>query len=134
MQKTFVMIKPDGVRKGLTEEIIKRFEKEGLKVEQKEQKQLSDEEAEELYSIHEGKPFFKPLIDFVTSGQVVTMVISGENVIERVREIMGATNPQEAAPGTIRADYAKEIEENIIHGSDSEESARREIAIFFKDS
>lgn len=125
------MIKPDGVRKGLTGEIISRFERRGLVIERLLKKSLSREEAERLYEIHKGKDFFEDLINYVTSGPVVLMVVSGPSAVSLVRTMMGATNPKEAAPGTIRGDYATDISENIIHGSDSIESAEREIAIFF---
>lgn len=133
MEKTFVMIKPDGVRKGLTGEIITRFERRGLIIEKLYKKTLSRAEAEELYSVHRGKDFFEDLVNYVTSGPVVLMVVSGPAAVKLVRTMLGATNPQEAAPGTIRGDYATDISENVIHGSDSVESAEREIAIFFRE-
>lgn len=128
------MIKPDGVEKKLTGEIVKRFEESGLQFLGLRLLKLSREKAEELYSVHKERPFFDSLVDFVTSGPVVVAVLSGENVIERVRDMMGATNPAEAEKGTIRGDYASEIEKNIIHGSDSEKTARYEMALFFDDS
>jgi nucleoside-diphosphate kinase len=131
MQKTFVMIKPDGVAKGLTGEIISRFERRGLVIERLVKKTLSRSEAEELYAVHKERPFFNDLVAYVTSGPVVLMVVSGNEAIRIVRAMLGATNPVEAAPGTIRGDFATDISENIAHGSDSEESAAREIAIFF---
>ena len=132
MERIFVMIKPDGVAKGLVEEIISRFEKKGLKIDAKEDKHLSEEEATKLYSIHKGKEFFESLIEYVTSGPVVLLVISdNKSIIKKVRDLMGATDPKEADPGTIRGDFATEISENIVHGSDSIESANREISIFF---
>jgi len=131
MQKTFVMIKPDGVARGLTGEIISRFERRGLVIERLVKKTLSRSEAEELYAVHKERPFFNDLVAYVTSGPVVLMVVSGNEVIRIVRAMLGATNPVEAAPGTIRGDFATDISENIAHGSDSEESAAREIAIFF---
>ncbi|MBI4743470.1 MAG: nucleoside-diphosphate kinase [Actinobacteria bacterium] len=134
LQKTFVMIKPDGVKKNIIGEVIKRFEAKGLKVIGLKLLQLSKEKAEELYSIHRERPFFESLVNFVTSGPVVVMVLTGDDVVRIVRETMGATNPKEADPGTIRADFAEEIEENIVHGSDSEESASREIPIFFSQN
>lgn len=133
VQKTFVMIKPDGVRKKIIGEIISRFEKRGLEIEASVKKSLDLSEAKALYSIHEGRPFFDSLIEFVTSGPVVLLVLSGDSVIEIVRKMMGATDPKEALPGTIRGDFAIEIGENIIHGSDSEQSANREIPIFFPE-
>ncbi len=131
MERTFVMIKPDGVKKGLVGEIVSRFEKRGLEIEKLVKKELSREEAEKLYSIHQGKPFFNDLVEYVTSGPVVIMVVSGNSAISIVRKMLGATNPAEAEPGTIRGDFATDISENIIHGSDSEETAIREISIFF---
>lgn len=131
VEKTFVMIKPDGVRKGLTGEIISRFERRGLVIEKLLKKTLTREEAEDLYSIHKGKNFFEELVNYVTSGPVVLMVISGPQAVSVVRKMLGATDPKDALPGTIRGDFALDISENIIHGSDSLESAEREISIFF---
>jgi nucleoside-diphosphate kinase len=127
------MIKPDGVAKRLIGEVIRRFEAVGLRVVALKMLQLNHEKAEELYKIHKGKPFFKELVGFVTSGPVVVMVLEGGNAISRVREVMGATNPEEAASGTIRGDFAREITQNIVHGADSPEAVAREIPIFFKD-
>ncbi len=131
MERTFTMIKPDGVRKSLIGEVVRRYENAGLKIIGLKLMRLSREKAEELYSIHKGKPFYGELVDFIISGPVVPMVVEGDNAVNRVREIMGATNPKEAAPGTIRGDFAEEISENIVHGADSTESANREIPIFF---
>jgi nucleoside-diphosphate kinase len=131
VEKTFVMIKPDGVKKGLTGEIISRFERRGLVIERLTKKTLTREEAERLYEVHRGRDFFEDLVSYVTSGPVVLMVVSGPSAVSLVRTMMGATNPKEAAPGTIRGDFATDISENIIHGSDSLESAAREIGIFF---
>ena len=133
MNRTFAMVKPDGVEKGLVGEIISRFEKKGLKIVALKIIKITPEIAEKHYGEHEGKPFFADLVNFITSGPVAAMVLEGENVIPTVRTMMGATNPQDAAPGTIRGDYALTIDENIIHGSDSPESAMREIGIFFKE-
>ncbi|HBQ26987.1 MAG TPA: nucleoside-diphosphate kinase [Syntrophomonas sp.] len=133
MNRTFAMVKPDGVEKGLVGEIISRFEKKGLKIVALKIIKITPELAEKHYSEHKGKPFFADLVNFITSGPVAAMVLEGENVIPTVRTMMGATNPQDAAPGTIRGDYALTIDENIIHGSDSPESAMREIGIFFKE-
>lgn len=130
-EKTFVMIKPDGVRRGLTGEIISRFEKRGLVIEELVKKTLTKEEAEKLYEIHRERDFFNDLVNYVTSGPVVLMVVSGPNAVTVVRTMMGATNPKDALPGTIRGDFALDISENVIHGSDSPESAKREISIFF---
>jgi len=131
MQKTFVMIKPDGVRKNLIGEVISRFEKRGLKVEALKMTNLSSQQAEKLYEVHKDKSFYQELVDFVLSGPVVVMILSGNDAVRTVRETMGATNPKEAASGTIRGDFAEVITENIVHGADSEENAKREMAIFF---
>ncbi len=128
-----VLIKPDGVKRSLVGEVIARFEKRGLAIEALRLEQLSREKAEELYSIHRGKDFFDGLIEHITSGPVVAMVVSGPGAVEVVRKTMGATNPAEAEPGTIRGDFALNLSENIVHGSDSKESAKREIAIFFPE-
>ena len=133
MNRTFAMVKPDGVQKGLVGEIISRFEKKGLKMVALKIMKITPELAEKHYGEHKGKPFFADLVNFITSGPVAAMVLEGENVIPTVRTMMGATNPQDAAPGTIRGDFALTIDENIIHGSDSPESAMREIGIFFKE-
>lgn len=133
MNCTFAMVKPDGVQKGLVGEIISRFEKKGLKMVALKIMNITPELAEKHYSEHKGKPFFADLVNFITSGPVVAMVLEGENVIPIVRTMMGATDPQDAAPGTIRGDLALTIDENIIHGSDSLESAKREIGLFFKE-
>ena len=132
MNRTFAMVKPDGVEKGLVGEIISRFEKKGLKIVALKIMKITPELAEKHYSEHKGKPFFADLVNFITSGPVAATVLEGENVIPTVRTMMGATNPQDAAPGTIRGDFALTIDENIIHGSDSPESAMREIGIFFQ--
>ncbi|MDI6689227.1 MAG: nucleoside-diphosphate kinase [Actinomycetota bacterium] len=133
MQKTLVMIKPDGVRRKLIGEIIGRFEARGLNIHGLKLIHLSRKKAEELYSIHRGKPFFGTLVDFVISGPVVVMVLSGPRAIEVVRTMMGATDPIKSQPGTIRGDFALEITENIIHAADSEERAEFEISLFFNE-
>ena len=133
MNRTFAMVKPDGVQKGLVGEIISRFEKKSLKIVALKIMKITPEIAEKHYGEHKGKPFFADLVNFITSGPVAAMVLEGENVIPTVRTMVGATNPQDAAPGTIRGDYALTVDENIIHGSDSPESAMREIGIFFKE-
>lgn len=132
VERTFVMIKPDGVRRGLTGEIISRFERRGLVIEKISKKSLTREEAEKLYEVHKGRDFFEELINYVTSGPVVLMVVSGPSAVSVVRTMLGATDPKQALPGTIRGDFAIDISENIIHGSDSVESAEREIPIFFE--
>ena len=131
MERTFSMVKPDGVAKNLIGEIIKRYEASGLKVVALKLTRLSQEKAEELYSIHRGKPFYEELVEFIQSGPVVPMVLEGQEAISKVREVMGATDPKQAAPGTIRGDFAEEIGQNVVHGADSSESAEREIPIFF---
>ena len=131
MQKTYTMIKPDGVRNGHIGEIVNRFERAGLKIEQMRLEMVTPEQAKANYAEHEGKPFYEGLIAYVTSGPVVKMVVSGEGAVAKVRSLMGATNPADAAPGTIRGDFGLTMDENVIHGSDSTESAEREISIFF---
>ncbi len=127
------MIKPDGVRKGLIDEIANRIEGAGLRIASRRRMRLSRELADQLYSVHKGKPFFDNLVKFVLSGEVVVMVVEGDRAISVMREINGATDPAKAAKGTIRGDHASSITENIIHASDSPENAKREISIFFKD-
>lgn len=131
LQKTLVIIKPDGVRRGLIGQVISRFEKKGMKIIELKMLQLSREKAEELYSPHVGKDFYEPLLSFITSGPIVVMVLEAENAIPIVRKIIGATSPLEAIPGTIRGDYSLDVQQNLVHASDSEENAKREIAIFF---
>ena len=133
MQRTFAMVKPDGVRRGLVGEIISRFEKRGIKVVALKLMQMTPEMAEEHYAEHKGKPFFPSVVEFITSGPVAAMVLEGENVVSIVRTMMGATDPKDSAPGTIRSDYALTMSENIIHGSDSPDSASREIGLFFSE-
>ncbi|MGI6097991.1 MAG: nucleoside-diphosphate kinase [Dethiobacteria bacterium] len=133
MEKTLVLIKPDGVQRGLIGEIIKRFEQKGLQLVAMKLMQVTEELAAEHYGEHKGKPFYKDLIDFITSGPVVAMVWQGVGAIRIVRQMMGKTNPQEAAPGTIRGDYGIFTGNNLVHGSDSEESAQKEVALFFKE-
>jgi len=131
-ERTFVMIKPDGVQRGLIGEIISRFEKKGLKIVAMKFVSVPKELAEKHYSIHNGKPFFKPTVKYITSSPVVAMVLEGINAINTVRTIMGKTNPQDASMGTIRGDYGQFIGRNIIHGSDSFETAEFEINLWFK--
>lgn len=134
MERTFVAIKPDAVQRGLIGEIIQRFEKKGFKIIGMKMIHIDVELAKKHYAEHIGKPFFNNLVNFITSGPVVAMVIQGVDVVTLVRKMMGATNPQNAEPGTIRSDYAQIAERNIVHGSDSPESAKREIALFFTES
>jgi nucleoside-diphosphate kinase len=131
MERTFVMIKPDAVARGLIGSIVARFEAVGLKLERMEYGPLPREMAEANYVEHLGKPFYGDLIAYVTSGPVVRMVLSGPGVVAICRKLIGATNPSEAAPGTIRGDYGLTMDANVIHGSDSVASADREIGIFF---
>ena len=131
MEKTLSIIKPDGVKKNLIGAILNRFEQAGFKITEIKLIQLTVEEAGDFYEMHRGKPFFDNLVSFMTSGPCLPFVIEGENAIKSVREIMGATNPDDASAGTIRFDYADSIDSNIIHGSDSKESADREISFFF---
>ena len=131
LEKTFSIIKPDAVAKNVIGEIVARFEKAGLQVVASRMTRLSTEKAQGFYAEHEGRPFFNDLVTFMTSGPVVVQVLEGENAILKNRELMGATNPQEADAGTIRADFAESIDANAVHGSDALESAEREIAYFF---
>ena len=132
-ERTLSIIKPDAVNKNVVGDIISRFENAGLKVIAMRMERLSRERAKGFYAEHVGKPFFKDLVSFMTSGPVVLQVLEGENAIARNRALMGSTNPQEAEPGTIRADFAKSIDANAVHGSDSEASAVREIEFFFSE-
>lgn len=131
VERTFVMVKPDGVRRGLVGEVISRFERKGFGLEQVRMLTIDEALARTHYAEHVEKGFFPELLAFITSGPVVAMEWSGESAVSAARTIMGATNPLEAAPGTIRADYATAVTENIVHGSDSPESAERELGIFF---
>lgn len=131
VQRTFSIIKPDAVAKNVIGEITTRFEKAGLRVVASKMVQLSTREAGAFYGEHKERPFFNDLVSFMTSGPVIVQVLEGEDAIAKNRELMGATNPKEADAGTIRADFAQSIDENAVHGSDSEEAAAREIAFFF---
>ncbi|ACX53136.1 Nucleoside-diphosphate kinase [Ammonifex degensii KC4] len=131
MERTFVMVKPDGVQRGLVGEIISRLEKRGYKLIGLKMLRLTPEMAEKHYAEHRGKPFFPGLISYITSGPVVAMVWEGKNVVAAVREMMGATDPQKALPGTIRGTYGIDIGRNVVHGSDSPATAEREINLFF---
>jgi nucleoside-diphosphate kinase len=132
VERTLSIIKPDAVAKNVIGEIYARFEKAGLHIVAARMLHLSREQAEGFYAVHRERPFFKDLVDFMISGPVMVQVLEGENAVARNREIMGATNPKEAAPGTIRADFASSIDENAVHGSDAAETARNEIEFFFK--
>ncbi|KYK22865.1 nucleoside-diphosphate kinase [Thermoplasmatales archaeon SG8-52-2] len=131
-EKTFVMIKPDGVQRGFIGEIINRFEKKGLKIVAMKFVSVSKELAEKHYGIHKGKPFFKPTVDYITSSPVVAIVLEGINAINMVRNMMGKTNPQDAPMGSIRGDYGQFIGRNIVHGSDGPDTAEFEINLWFK--
>ncbi len=133
MERTLSIVKPDGVERGLIGEVMARFEKEAIKIVAIKMVKMEKAQAEGFYAVHRGKPFFNSLTTFMSSGPIVALVLEGEGVIAKNREIMGATNPAEAAAGTIRADFASEIEKNIVHGSDSPETAQKEIAFFFSE-
>ncbi len=130
-ERTFIMIKPDAVSRGLSGEIIARIERRGFTVTGLKMVDMAREVAEEHYGEHRERPFFGELVDFITSGPVVMLIVEGENAISVMRTMMGATNPADAAPGTIRGDYALSVAENVIHGSDGPESAERELALHF---
>lgn len=132
MERTFAMIKPDGVRRGLTAELLARIQRKGYRLVGLKQMVISRELAEQHYAEHKERPFFGELVEFITGGPVVAMALEGENAIAGWRAMMGATNPANAAPGTVRADYATTTGENVTHGSDSPESAERELGLFFK--
>jgi nucleoside-diphosphate kinase len=131
IERTISIIKPDAVAKNVIGEIYSRFEKAGLKIVAAKMMHLSREKAGEFYDVHKERPFYGELVDFMTSGPVMVQVLEGEDAINKNREVMGATNPKEAAPGTIRADFAESIDENAVHGSDAAETAAREIDFFF---
>ncbi len=131
MERTLSIVKPDGVKKNLVGEVVGRFEKNGLRVAALRMIRMSRDEARGFYIVHKERPFYESLTDFMSEGPIVVMVLEGEDAISKVRGIMGATNPKEAAPGTIRADLASDIERNMVHGSDSPESAKYEIGYFF---
>ncbi|QQF52760.1 nucleoside-diphosphate kinase [Campylobacter fetus subsp. venerealis] len=131
MEQTLSIIKPDAVKKGVVGKIIDRFESNGLRIAAAKKLQLSVEDAKKFYEVHAARPFYGELVEFMTSGPVVVMVLEGNNAVIKNRELMGATNPKEAAAGTIRADFAESIDANAVHGSDSLENAKIEIAFFF---
>ena len=133
IERTFSIIKPDAVAKNVIGQIYSRFEQAGLKIVAAKMLHLTREQAGEFYAVHKERPFYNDLLDFMTSGPVMVQVLEGENAIARNREVMGATNPKEAAPGTIRADFAQTVDENAVHGSDAPETAAVEIAFFFPD-
>ncbi|HXX31979.1 MAG TPA: nucleoside-diphosphate kinase [Myxococcaceae bacterium] len=134
IERTLSIIKPDGLEKGVVGKVVARFEERGLKPVAMRLTHLSQREAEGFYAVHRARPFFRDLVTFMTSGPVVLMVLEGEDAIQRNREIMGATNPAQAAAGTIRKDFATDVEKNTVHGSDSAETAKTEIAYFFRET
>jgi nucleoside-diphosphate kinase len=133
MERTLILVKPDAFARNLTGEIIARFERKGLRLVALKQTTLTREIAERHYAEHNGKPFFEELVEFITSGPLVAMVLEGESAVEAARQLIGATNPLQAAPGSIRGDYAISVGQNMVHGSDSTDSAAREVALFFPD-
>ncbi len=133
VERTLSIIKPDAVAKNIIGEINARFEKAGLRIVAARMLHLSREQAEAFYAVHKERPFFGELVEFMISGPILVQVLEGENAIAKNREVMGATNPKDAAPGTIRADFAKEVTGNAVHGSDAPETANQEIKFFFKD-
>ncbi|MHC8606004.1 nucleoside-diphosphate kinase [Arenicellales bacterium IMCC58067] len=133
IERTFSIVKPDAVRRNLIGKIYDRFETGGLRVIASRMIQLTRSQAQDFYAVHRERPFYNDLVDYMTSGPVVVQVLEGESAITRNREIMGATNPADAAPGTIRADFAESVEANAVHGSDAPETAREEISFFFED-
>lgn len=133
LERTISIIKPDAVAKNVIGEIYSRFEKAGLKIIASKMMQLSEEKAGEFYAVHKERPFYGELVAFMTSGPVMVQILEGEDAIAKNREVMGATNPKEAAAGTIRADFAESIDENAVHGSDGPDTAKAEMAFFFSD-
>ena len=131
MSRTLILVKPDAFARGLTGEIIARFERKGLKIVALKHMTVDEALAKQHYAEHEGKPFFEELVSFITSGPLVAMVLEGHEAVKAARQVIGATNPLEAATGSIRGDFALEVGQNMVHGSDSDESAEREVALFF---
>jgi nucleoside-diphosphate kinase len=131
--RTFSIIKPDATRRDITGKVIAKLEEAGLRVVASKRIHMSESQAKDFYAVHKDRPFYGDLVSFMTSGPVVVQVLEGEDAVKRNRDIMGATNPKDAAAGTIRAEFAESIEANTVHGSDAEETAREEIAFFFKD-
>jgi nucleoside-diphosphate kinase len=132
-ERSLVLVKPDGVRRGLVGEVLTRLERKGLRLIAVELRTLDRDTAEQHYAEHEGKPFFADLVEFITSAPLVAVVVEGPRVVEAVRTLMGVTDPVKSAPGSLRGDYALEIGQNLVHGSDSPESAAREVALFFPE-
>ena len=133
IERTLSIVKPDGVAKNIIGEIYSRFEKGGLRIVAAKMLHLNKERAQQFYAVHKERPFYNDLVEFMTSGPVMVQVLEGESAIARNREIMGATNPKDAEPGSIRADFAETVDENAVHGSDAPETAKQEIAFFFGD-
>ena len=134
MERTLILVKPDAFARGLTGEIIARFERKGLRIAAMRHMQVTDDLARRHYAEHEGKPFFGELVEFITSGPLVAMVLEGKEAVTAARQVIGATNPLEATTGSIRGDFAVEVGKNMVHGSDSDESAAREAGLFFPES
>ena len=134
VERTLSIVKPDGVRKNVIGDVYRRFEKAGLRIVAARMTRLSLAQAEGFYAVHRERPFFRDLVSYMTSGPVIVQVLEGENAVAKHREIMGATDPKKAAPGTIRADLAESIEQNVVHGSDSLDNAAREVAYFFAET
>ncbi len=134
MSRTLILVKPDAFARGLTGEIIARFERKGLKIASLRHMQVTEDLAKQHYAEHEGKPFFGELVAFITSGPLVAMVLEGHEAVKAARQVIGATNPLESAPGSIRGDFALEVGQNMVHGSDSDESAEREAGLFFPEN
>ncbi len=134
MERTLIIVKPDGVQRGLIGEIVSRFERRGLRMVAMKFMQITEKLARQHYAIHKGKPFYKPLVAYITSGPVVAMILEGNNAIQIARNTMGATNPADADPGTIRADLGVEIGRNLVHGSDGPDTAASETSLFFDES
>jgi nucleoside-diphosphate kinase len=133
MDRTLILVKPDAFARGLTGEILARFERKGLRIAALKHMQMDRELAERHYAEHEGKPFFGELVEFITSAPLVAMVLEGHEAVVAARQVIGATNPLEASPGSIRGDFALEVGQNMVHGSDSNESAAREVGLFFPE-
>jgi nucleoside-diphosphate kinase len=133
LERTLVLVKPDGMRRGLAGEIVARLERRGLRLRGARLLKISRATAVKHYAEHKGKPFYEELVSFITSGPTLALAVEGESAVRVVRSMMGATHPLDSAPGTIRGDFATELSQNIIHGSDSKESAKRELALFFPD-
>jgi nucleoside-diphosphate kinase len=133
MERTLILVKPDAFARGLSGEIIARFERKGLRLVALSQRQMGTGLAERHYAEHEGKPFYGELVQFITSGPLVAMVLEGERAVEAARQVIGATDPVQASPGSIRGDFATQVGQNMVHGSDSPESATREVALFFPE-